>query len=78
MPEGRFKVAIPGEQIFEELNAEKLDSSIEQRTIIPDQPKPPVSLARKHARDLQDLSREFCHWVVLMSGEGVEASNILR
>jgi len=29
VPEGRFKVAIPGQQVFEELNAEKLDSPIE-------------------------------------------------
>jgi hypothetical protein len=29
VPEGRFKVAVPGQQVFEELNAEKLDGSIE-------------------------------------------------
>jgi hypothetical protein len=29
VPEGRFNVAIPGQQVFEERNAEKLDSPIE-------------------------------------------------
>jgi len=37
---------------------------------------PPVPLSRKHARDLQDQSREFRHFVVPMSGEALKASNI--
>ncbi len=38
--------------------------------------KPPVPFAGKHARDLQDQSREFRHLVVTMSAERLKASNI--
>ena len=38
---------------------------------------PPVPLFGKHARDLQDQNRRFCHLVVLMAGEDLKASNIL-
>src|SRR5208282_1065349 len=39
--------------------------------------EPPVSFAGKHARDLQDQSREFRHLVVLMRGERLKTSDIL-
>ena len=44
---------------------------------MPGELEPPVSFAGKHARDLQDQSREFRHLVVLMRGERLKASNIL-
>lgn len=46
--------------------------------MMPDQLKPPVSFAGKHASDLRDQSREFRHLVILMSGKRPKASNILR
>ena len=45
--------------------------------MMPGELEPPVSFSGKHARDRQDQSREFRHLVVLMSGERLEASNIL-
>ena len=45
---------------------------------MPGELEPPVSFAGKHARDFQNQSREFRHLAVLMSGERLKASNILR
>lgn len=45
--------------------------------MLPGELEPPVSFAGKHARDLQDQSREFCHFVVLMPGERLKAGNVL-
>jgi hypothetical protein len=46
--------------------------------MMPGKLKPPVSFAGKHARDLQDQSREFCHLVVFMSGERRKAGKTRR
>jgi hypothetical protein len=77
-PEGRFKIAIPCQHVFEELNAEKLDRPIEDRTMMPGEFEPPVPFAGRHACDFQSQSREFRHLVVLIPGERLKASNILR
>jgi len=39
--------------------------------------EPAVPFAVKHARNLPNQSREFRHFVVPMSGEGLKASNVL-
>ena len=46
--------------------------------MMPGELEPPVAFAGKHARDLQDQSREFRRLVILMPGERLKASNILR
>jgi hypothetical protein len=46
--------------------------------MMPGELEPPVSLAGKHARDLQDQSRKLRHLIVLMPGERLKASNSLR
>jgi len=77
LPERRFKIAIPGQEVFEKFDAEKFDCLLEQRAMMPGELEPPVPLPGKHARNLQDQSRVFRHRSVLMADERREASNIL-
>jgi hypothetical protein len=77
VPEGRFKIAIPRQQVFEELDAKERNGPVKQGAMAPGELEPPVSFAGKHARDLQDQSREFCDFVVLMRGEGHQTGNVL-
>jgi hypothetical protein len=77
VPEGRFKIAIPPQQVFEKLDAKERNGPGKQEAMALGELEPPVSVAGKHARDLQDQSREFRDFVVLMRGEGLQTGKIL-
>src|SRR5205085_1979601 len=77
VPEMRFKIAMPGQKVFEKFDAEKFDCLLEQRAMEPGELEPPVPLPGKHARNLQDQTRLLRHLPVLMAQERREASNIL-
>jgi hypothetical protein len=77
IPERRLEIAISCQEVLEELTSEKLERTLEERTMTPGELEPPVPLARKHARNLQDQSRVFSHLPVRMGAERFQTGKIL-